>query len=338
MRHRYDSAGEAVGGRNCTGQDPEFFAESYSPAREPHRTEGHGTKVASRLRQDKYTVYIYPGLTPPDRVSAMMARGGLTTTTIIHCQQGACSREIGACSSSGRVAEATVREGFRGRVRCRRFQLGGSGNVGNTYIAPARFSQRAARSLLHCVALMVIISSAPLCLSQEVAPQSDGKPSMLYDVCSGDADFGMWGRARVSPKTIDDALGTGGWRIKIIGGRLYINTAKFLPVQRLPGKRDFHSFLGLLRLTQKYGAELPDVEFVIQHNDMPKVNVAGRNPPTYVKKVLKKGKVRDAATKNPPLVFSTYVSVGQKKAWDIPWPQVPTRCCLTQAVVPRCCA
>ena len=153
-------------------------------------------------------------------------------------------------------------------------------------------------------------------------PIGNSSSSLLYDLCPGTKDFLTWRKSGVTPKTIQSALNSGGWRYKIVNGRLHLGVDQYLPQDGLPTKRDFFVILGMLRLTQKYGNALPNVEFVVQNHDDPKVKVASKTPPQYVRKFIAKGKVKSAPTKDPPLMFASFVSQGQKISWDIPWPQV----------------
>ena len=174
------------------------------------------------------------------------------------------------------------------------------------------------------VALLALFTSlgAEGGLPARYGPTGNSSSSLLYDLCPGRNDFFTWRKSGVTPKTVQMALNSGGWRYKIVGGRLYLGLDQFLPQDGLPTKRDFFVILGMLRLTQKYGDALPNVEFVIQNHDDPKVKVASKKPPQYVRKFIAKGKLKSAATKDPPLMFASFVSNGQKISWDIPWPQV----------------
>mmetsp|Transcript_20616 Transcript_20616/g.49081 ORF Transcript_20616/g.49081 Transcript_20616/m.49081 type:complete len:446 (-) Transcript_20616:110-1447(-) len=151
----------------------------------------------------------------------------------------------------------------------------------------------------------------------------ENKPTnstFLYDVCPGD-DFDPF-RKGISYGQLQTALSRGGWKLKILNGKLYVDIKRFSSQDGLPAKRDFFNILGAYYLTERYKNKLPDVEFVFHTHDQPKIPVVNKKQGSWQTKAMRKGKlVWSVKSGPPPFMFSSYVSRGQKTAWDASWPQ-----------------
>lgn len=131
------------------------------------------------------------------------------------------------------------------------------------------FTSQRAKEIFNCTNKGLLSSSLPAAPVPSNDTQARQCPSYFHFIRK---DLAPWNVTGITQQMIEDAKIQAGFRVVILSGKLYVER-----YYRCFLSRAVYSLWGLLLLLEKYKDQVPDVEFVFNCEDRPRIPKTGTN-------------------------------------------------------------